>query len=383
MRCSRLDSFLVRAIRSLTVAALSFLTAWSDPVSAQRNAPTDTFSFVVLGHIRGGETGKFNYMLDELLREVRALNPDLVFLTGDMIWGDVVAPGMADSAAIRRDWETLDSLLAPLRLPVYRVPGNHDLHDPVTRDIYLARYGALPKAVTYGNAQFLLLNSAYLPTGDTVPRRRRFVRGVQLDQQQIDFVRSALGDTAKYRHAFVFLHHMLWWEPDAPWWKEVHPHLVDGKVRAVFAGDFGPMKFSHERKDGIDYIQSAIEGFTRVPILQNMISSRLLYQQFDNFLHVKVAGEQINVEVRTVGAINGAKYTPQRWREINDAPPLSWAQRVRAVVSSPARAAALIGVITFTFVAGILVGMWLRGSRKRGAPTVIDAEHSRVPATKA
>ena len=52
-------------------------------------------------------------------------------------------------------------------------------------------------------------------------------------------------------HVFLLMHHMLWWKEDAPWWAQVHPLLLGTNVRAVFAGDYGPMKFSHLRRDAI------------------------------------------------------------------------------------------------------------------------------------
>ncbi|MGH7476600.1 MAG: metallophosphoesterase family protein [Longimicrobiales bacterium] len=326
---------------------ITLLAALTGPVPALAQSTAEPWSFVVLGHIRGGEDGNPHYFVDEILDEVRALQPDLLFLTGDMIWGDVLSP-MADSASVVRDWARLDTMLAELSVRVHRVPGNHDIHDPVTRDVYTSRYGRPPHLVDHRRNRFLLLSSAHIPPGDTLDgSRRQWVRGKQLESPQIEFVRQALADTAAYDNAFVLMHHMLWWEDDADWWRDVHPLLVGRKVRAVFAGDYGPMKFSHVRRDRIDYVQSSVENNTGLQILRNRIQSRLLYQQFDNLLRVTVTGDRADVAVIPVGAFTGGKFTPQRWREINEyEAPRTLTQRgwdrLEVLAGGPRRALALL-----------------------------------------
>ena len=328
-------------------------------IPAQQPPARDSFSFVVLGHLRGDVNGGYNYLVDELVEQVRQLRPDLVFLTGDLIWGDY------HTQQVRRDtivaeWARLDSALSRIGAPVYRVPGNHDINDPVTRDVYFERYGTLPKMVEHKGARFVLLNSSYVPQGDSLPpRRRRSIGGVQLDSGQINFLQSALAGADTSQNTFVFLHHVLWWDDQADWWRTVHPLLV-GKARVVFAGDYGPMKFSHVARDSIDYIQSSIEDFPALRLLQRRIESRLLYQQFDNFLHVTVAGPRVRVEVKTLGPITGQKFTPQRWRAINSySPPVS--ERLRTMFGSPKRIAAAVALLVAVFLSGVGVGVfWLR-----------------------
>src|SRR6188768_3699852 len=60
--------------------------------------------------------------------------PDLVIMTGDLVDG-----GKAEEYALLRQ------LLAPLSMPVYVIPGNHDAREPLRRafasDGYLPREG--------------------------------------------------------------------------------------------------------------------------------------------------------------------------------------------------------------------------------------------------
>lgn len=324
------------------------------------------FSFVVVGHLRGDDNGKLSPLLNELLVEVRQHAPDFVVLTGDMIWGDVhnVFP-KAD--VINRDWDRLDAALANLGVPVHRVPGNHDITDPVSRDIYFARYGVLPQAFTYRGSRFILLNSSWVPEGtDPPPPTRPYVRGKPLDTEQIEFIRKELSAYQQYEHVFLFMHHLLWWHKEEElWWRKVHPLLVGRNVRAVFGGDYGPMKFSHMRRDEIDYIQSSIEGIISLETLRGLMSSRLLSQQFDNYLYVMVDGPRVTVKVETVGEFSLGKFTPQRWRAVNDyeLPTQPILIRVWDAIGSPRRLMTLIALIFVCILSGFLAALLLKRYR--------------------
>jgi hypothetical protein len=280
-----------------------------------------------------------------------------------MIWGDVRS-AVVDADAIKRDWDRLDAALGRLGVPVYRVPGNHDIGDPVTRDIYFARYGELPRAFTYRGSRFILLNSSWVPQGSApAPLKRSYtqIRGEQLGSKQIEFIRNELSDPRRHDHVFLFMHHLLWWHnEEAAWWRDVHPLLVGRNVRAVFGGDLGPLKFSHTRRDGIDYIQSSIEGIPSVGILRELISSRLLSQQFDNYLHVTVDGPRVSVQVETVGEFSMGNFTPERWRAVNEyRPPLM--KRVRDLMGDTRRLMILASLILVCFLAGFVAALiWKR-----------------------
>ena len=343
-------------------------------VVPQVGEPGDTLSFVVLGHVRGNASGP-NYLLDELIEEVRGLDPDLVFLTGDMIWGDYHR-NPADSALVESEWDTIDSAFGSLGVPLYRVPGNHDINDVVTRDIYTRRYGVPPAFVDYGPVRFVLLNSAWVPgDGDTL--KAQYIRGLQLDSAQVAFLERTLDPAEAYEDAFVLMHHLLWWNDDDRWWDEVHPLLARGRVRAVFSGDYGPMKFSHTERDGVRYVQSSIEGKVGLGVLRNLESSRLLAQQFDNFLYVRVAGSGVGIDVETIGEFSSGHFTPQRWRAIRqpspDAAQLSRVRRLWTAINSPRRLLAIGTALFLTFAAGFLVGR-LAPRRRAAPPSSIPAD---------
>lgn len=342
--------------RRWRLAALAGALLAAGPARADQAA--DSTRFVVLGHIRGGADG-LNPRLGELLAEVRALRPAFVVLTGDIIWGDVMQPP-TDPDRLRHQWEAVDSALSGLGVPVHRVPGNHDISDLASRDVWRERYGPIPAAVTERGLRLLLLSSAWIP-GDGDTSASPHIRGVDLDAAQVAWLADELAQRPAAQPVFVFMHHLLWWqEPGGRWWTEVHPLLARAGVAAVFSGDYGPLKFSTLKRDGVRYYQSSIETPVALALLRNRISSRVLSSQFDNYLSVDVVGGQARVTVQTVGEESSGEFTPERHRAITapgpepEARPL-W-RRAWDLVGSPARLSALGGLALLAFGAGFLVG---------------------------
>jgi hypothetical protein len=351
----------------------------SAAVAAQE---AETYSFAVLGHLRGQENGRLNPLVDELVDRVRELSVDQVFVTGDSIWGYVrELPDAAEVAT--RDWEALDEKLGRIGAPFHHVPGNHDISDPVTRDVYFSRYEALPRAFTFRGSRFILLNTTYVPEGDGPSRR--YVTTRRLDSAQREFLRGELAAAADYEHVFLFMHHVLWWFEDAPWWADVHPMLAEaGNVRAVFCGDYGPVKFSHMERDGIEYVRTASEdkfsvdrGERAVEALRKSEEDRLLANQLDNFLHVTVDPSGVRIDVRTVGALSSGKHSPDRYRAVHgeltpkeflvydpEPPdPSGLLARAREWLGHPRRLAAVLALAAGAFALGLVVG---RSRRKGG-----------------
>lgn len=283
----------------------------------QPAAAAEAFRFVVIGHLRGGPGN--GVIPTELLREavdaINAREPDLVFVTGDIVYGSWHQEPDAD--AIRADWDAVDAELARLTAPVHRAAGNHDAWDPVTRDIWLERYGPLYRSFDFANSHFTILQTGWVPAvGDDGYCPGYYTRGAPLEEAQLSFLREDL-EQSDAEHVFVIGHHMLWWEQADYWWSTVHPLLTQHPVRMVVAGDLGPWKFSHEERDDIDYIQSTVE-FTDVPLqmLRNRENSRVISSQPDNYLVVDVDGPDVRYELETLGAFTRGKYNGDLWKDI-------------------------------------------------------------------
>lgn len=356
-------SSIARRARPLLLAGALAATALSS--SAQTR-------FAVVGHVRGDATGQDLGYLDELVSEIGATQPDFVVLCGDLVWGDVngAANGTpTDVDAIRADWQRLDAAFSALGVPIHRVPGNHDINDRATRELWFERYGELPRAVRHADLLLLLVSSAWIPADDD-PRKHppAFIRGVQLDAAQRAFVATEL-EADDYAHAFVFQHHMLWWQPSAPWWRDVHPLLAAGRTRAVFAGDYGPLKFSHTERDGVHYLQTSVENEVGLEMLRLREESRLLSAQLDNFVLVTVSGPEaadVRYEVRTVAALSSDKFSPRRYRDVHEHDKWSLGWRLKRKLGTSEQLLHGLGLVAGgAFLAGVLVASLLGRLRSR------------------
>jgi hypothetical protein len=186
---------------------------------------------------------------------------------------------------------------------------------------------------------------------------------VDLDSGQVAFLKRTLADTG-FAHTFVFTGHLLWWEKDSGrWWREVHPLLAAAHVDNVFTGDYGPLKFSSRLRDGVRYYQTSMEGSApSLSMLQHRIGSRLLSNQFDNFLEVRVGRDSVQVVVQTIGELSSGMFTPEQWAAIEDAPPAPLATHIRPLVDSWKKKTGWMLFALGLFGSGVLVG---RASRRR------------------
>jgi 3',5'-cyclic-AMP phosphodiesterase len=128
-----------------------------------------------------------------LTRCVDALNrftpqPDLVVITGDL----VDTPSVSAYGHLKR-------LLAPLRIPLAVVPGNHDgrgmLRDVWPDSLHVQSGGALNSTCSVGDLDIVLIDSSMpgAPQG-------------MLDEQTLTWLNTTLGASAT-RPALLFLHH--------------------------------------------------------------------------------------------------------------------------------------------------------------------------------
>lgn len=321
-------------------------------------APGEPLRFAVLGHVRGLPDGSLYYQLDELVAEVAAAEPAFVVLTGDIIWGDVSSEAV-DPAVVSAEWDAIDNALKVIGAPVFRTPGNHDISELVSRDVFVERYGDPQRVFDVGRNRFVIITSGWIPEdGDT--RRNRMIRGRNLDSAQIAFLRESLPGDGSYDRAFVFMHHLLWWQADdEPWWQEVHPILVKGKVRAVFSGDYGPAKYSYRKRDGVEYYQSGVAPNPDLGILRGHEWNRVLAAQFDNWVLVSIDGSDVDIDIETIGETDsGGHWTPDRWREVYGTikrPPRPGPRdHFNALVSTRKGLLGVLGALAGAFLVGFL-----------------------------
>jgi 3',5'-cyclic-AMP phosphodiesterase len=115
--------------------------------------------------------------------------PDVVLATGDLV-----------DAGNEEEYRRLQKLLAPLKMPVYLIPGNHDDRDALRSAFADHAYlGHIGEPVCYCVAEHPL---RLIALDTTVPGET----GGALDRRQIDWLAEQL-DVAPRQPALIFMHH--------------------------------------------------------------------------------------------------------------------------------------------------------------------------------
>ncbi len=242
----------------------------------------ETFSFVVIGDTRTGIA-----FFKQHIKEINLLDPDFVIDTGDLING--YANEVQNTEAM---WDKFDAVVKAFKVPLVMVPGNHDIWDTNSDQIYRRRYGKTYFSFTHKDVHFVILNSEILGKD-----------GEPTDRIIGDQLRWLANDLAEHKDAkatFVFVHKPLWQglhigEGNGKHWMEdVHPILAKHGVSAVFA--------AHSHKyvkfpviDGVAYYVSGGGGAE--------IGNSESLGDFYHYCLVKVRGNQWQLAVIEPGAL--------------------------------------------------------------------------------
>jgi hypothetical protein len=304
-------------------AAAEIKTTSAAAVSQNNNS----FSFVVWGHPRGRTTGDPPLHFEEVLNRISELKADLLIITGDAIhgmWGKDTDPDI-----IRADWERFDTGIKKLGIPVYRLPGNHDIHNNITRDIYLERYPRVPFAFTFKGSRFILLDTAGLKQHGKTDQATWDGLSQPFDEEQFQFIKNEISRQNDYNHLFVFMHNPdPWAEPSTFWWESIHPLLRGGKTRAVFAGSPWYFKYAHMEEDNIHYILSSCLSVPTKDFLRMIPNPEewSIHKQLDNIQYVRVDGAKYTIETIVIGALSSEQLNWRFWDDVSKRPS-RWGQK--------------------------------------------------------
>jgi hypothetical protein len=354
----------------------------------------EPFSFVVWGHPRGSSDGVPPLHFEEILERIEQLQVDFLIVTGDVILGGgqrrALPPEELD--VIRSDWQRFDAGVSRLEIPVYVTPGNHDIHSIPTRDIFLEHYKKPPYAFSFKGSRFILLDTVGVDqqsarsTGNEPPW---WDGGPQpFDESQMNFIRSEIEKQDEYQHLFMFMHHVTPWRDSAGfWWRDVHPILRGGRVRAVFSGTPSEHKYLHHVQDDIHYILSCTLRPRGIDFFRNLLGGRWeadrrraglktppfsnldiwsINNQLDNIQHVRVDGDKIKIETIVVGAWNSPAASPRFWDEVKQASPEPFEYRVLRRIGSSRRLLFVTGIFgVVCLMTGIIIAtLWRRYHRR-------------------
>ena len=280
------------ALYALPVAASSTKPLPPVPTpTATLTPPADPahFTFVVAGDNRStGHGYPMPKVLGVICAEIKLIQPDFVFWTGDVIEGydDTVAEANGE-------YDTFLGAAATTGVPVFNAPGNHEYStESALLPVYVKRMGPLYGSFDYGNSHFIGLNTTpRMPDGKLV--------GGTLDDAQWAWLEADLKANQGAANIFVMMHHFVFGppDPDSPdtdtGWRSVadrdrlHALMVKYHVRAVFCSH--DHLYWHAVKDGIDYY---ITGGAGAPLDATPDKGGFLH-----YLRISVDGTQVTSQI--------------------------------------------------------------------------------------
>jgi hypothetical protein len=111
----------------------------------------DEFSFVLLADRTGmARPGVF----ERAIEVTNLLRPAFAIQLGDTVEGYSDDPG-----EIAGMWDEVDAITAKLEVPYLRIPGNHDVSNPLMRRIWLERNGQLHYHFRFDDVLFLMVDT--------------------------------------------------------------------------------------------------------------------------------------------------------------------------------------------------------------------------------
>lgn len=201
-----------------------------------RYAPHD-FQFVVVSDNTGTPRPG---IWREAMKKINLLQPSFVMSVGDLIEGYVNTPEQ-----LHAQWDEFMNDLAPLEVPFFFVPGNHDVGRPLWHAVYLERIGPTYYYFTYQDVLFLCLD-----TNDGEDR------GTGMSEEQVAWAKDVLARHEDVRWTFVFQHKPLWFEDRAEWQRL--QAILAGRDVTVFAGHIH--NFMATEIEGIHFVTLATTG---------------------------------------------------------------------------------------------------------------------------
>jgi 3',5'-cyclic AMP phosphodiesterase CpdA len=212
---------------------------WNSPAQlADKNA--SSFSFVVIGDRTGAGPDSWG-VLDRAIAETNGLKPDFAVHIGDVI------DGGSTQSAMRPQWEDAFRHLDSLKVPLFLVPGNHDIPNPAGYRLWTERFGRAYQAFDFSGCRFIFLNTEEKQGPDAAATRNGGFGSIQTA-----FLRKAIRSGPAVKKIFIFMHQPAW-VFDGPMkteWDSIRPDSAGAPV-VVIAGHLHVL--AAEKRNGIRY----------------------------------------------------------------------------------------------------------------------------------
>lgn len=226
------------------------------------------FTFGIVTDLNGGErAGIFEIAVEQL----NLLRPELIVTVGDLVEGESSNP---DSIAM--EYDDFDARARKANAPLFHVGGNHDLTDPVMRQVWKDRYGAHYYYFIYKNVLFLMLD-----TEDHTDQRRKEIHEARtaaikamdgpnpetardmeyfkmpervtgtIGAEQSAYFKDVIAKHPEVSWTVLFMHKPIWKTEGEGSLQTIEAALA-GKPYTVFNGHFH--SYSHTTKNDRDHI---------------------------------------------------------------------------------------------------------------------------------
>ena len=190
-------------------------------------AVTAPLRFAIIGDRAGGvDQEAFDTVIDDIIR----LRPDFVLTVGDI-----------SDNALEEEWAQALNSLSRLSVPVYYVPGNNDIIDDTTRDLFTQKTGFPPfYSFDKGPVHFIVLDNSCVEKAD------------DMGEEQLSWLEKDLKKKRKAETTLVFMHKPFWADGIARQKEDpLHTLFVKYGVDAVFTGHWH--QYAHNVFDAVDY----------------------------------------------------------------------------------------------------------------------------------
>ncbi len=233
------------------------------------------FHAAVLGDRTGGANQD---VFRGIITEINALHPDVVFCVGDLIEGP-----QPDGDAVNSQWDLVNGTLEMLEMPFIYVPGNNDIFDETSRQIYSLRTKTQPYYSTdIQDVHVIVLDNSQ-------------ARNVEeMGESQLEWLKNDLAAHSGASLTFVFFHKPFWYdafETGSPF--QLHELFRQHGVDWVFSGHYH--RYVTTEKDGIQYVMVGSSG--------GHVGNNPDRGEFYHFGWMRVDGDNVDFSVIKSGAV--------------------------------------------------------------------------------
>ena len=217
-------------------------------LGGQFSATDDSFTFGIIADRAGGNPLEGWPYFERAVREMNVLHPDFVLMPGDLIDGYIRREGPEGAAKdFTEQYDEVASFAKKLEMPLYFVPGNHDVSSGALTAPFLERFGRQWYSFDYRVVHFIALCTE--------------VQG-RFTEEQVKWALSDIAASKDARHTVVFMHAPAWrnrgqGSPMYNEWMRMEEALK-GRKYTVIAGH--THRLSMEIRNGCSYYVMATSG---------------------------------------------------------------------------------------------------------------------------